>query len=52
MITRLQVKLKKDHITSKQCTALSKTLHSAYQMISRGANDIMNIRHDIAVVQN
>ena len=52
MITRLQGMLEMDNISSKQCTALRKTLHSAYQIISQGANDIMNIRHDVAKVQH
>ena len=51
-MTRLQGMLEIDHITGKQCTALRKTLHIAYQIISQSVNDIMNVRHDIPVVQN
>ena len=41
-----------DNLTWKQCTALRHTLLEAYQIISQGANVIMNLRHDIAMVQN
>ena len=41
-----------DKNMSELCKALSKILHSAYQIISQGACDIINIRHDIAVLQS
>ena len=48
MITILEM----DTFTKKQCVALRLTLMDAYKIIAQGANDIMNVRHDIAEVQD
>ena len=41
-----------DSLTKKNCTALRRTLHDAYQNISQGQNDIINHRHDVSEVQD
>ena len=51
MITSTQTMLEIDFLTKKQCTALRRTLHDAYQIIAQEANDIMNMRHDVSEVQ-
>ena len=47
----MQTVLEMDSITKKQCTALRRTLVDAYKIIAQGANDIMNVRHDVSEVQ-
>ena len=52
MITRMQAILLMDTLAKKQCAALRGTLQDAYKIIAQGANDIMNVRHDVAEVQD
>ena len=52
MITRMQAILLMDTLAKKQCVALRSTLQDAYKIITQGANDIMNVRHDVAEVQD
>ena len=52
MITRMTTVLEMDNITKKECAALRRTLIDAYHIIAQGANDIMNVRHDVSEVQD
>ena len=52
MTTTMLWMLELDHLTSKQCTTLQKTLLTANQIINQGANDIMSTRHDTFNMQN
>ena len=50
LITRMQTVLEMDALTKKQCGALRLTLADEYKIIAQGANDIMNVRHDVSEV--
>ena len=52
MITRTQAILDMDTLSKEQCVALRSTLQDAYEIITQGTNGIMNVRHDLAEVQD
>ena len=52
MITSMQTVLEMDNIIEKECAALRRTIIDAPHIITQGANDIMNVRHDVLEVQD
>ena len=52
MVTRLQNNSGTEHITKKHCNALRRTLYELYEIITQGANDIMDVRHGVREVQD
>ena len=49
---KLETVQEMDNTTKKECAALRWTLIDAYHIIAQGANDIMNVRHDVSEVQD
>ena len=48
----MQAILDMDTLNKKQCVALRRALQDAYKIIAQGANDTINVRHDVAEVQD
>ena len=51
IITRMQTMLEMDTLTKKKCAAQRRTLIDAYRIIAQGANNLMNVRHDVLEVR-
>ena len=50
MITRMLTVLEMDNITKKECATLRRV--DAYYILVQGANNIMNVGHDVSEVQD
>ena len=49
---RMQTVPEMDNIAKKKCAALRRTLVDAYHIKAHGANDIINVRHDVSKEQD